>query len=102
MSTRPAQPGEPLAIEFEMRREVVSSLRYVGRKLEEQLAELASLAERIGRLSGPARAEQVAVYQELYRAAEHQRWCLTVQREAMGLRSHGVVDETYPRPPRIR
>lgn len=101
MATRPVHPTVPLSIELEMRRETVSSLRMVGRKLEDLLEELGRLEAEVAAASGAHREAKAASYRELRKQAEHQRWCLIVQREAMGLRIHKVIDELYPLPPRI-
>jgi hypothetical protein len=92
----------PLAIEVQLRQEKASALRRVGDKLEKLIGELTGLERELQAASGPKRAERLARYQQLRAEAEHQRWCLIVQREAMGLWNHAEVDLMYRIPPPVR
>jgi hypothetical protein len=91
----------PLAIEVQLRQEKASALRRVGDKLEKLIGELTGLQEELRTLSGSRRLERVKQYQQLRADAEHQRWCLIVQREAMGLWNHSEVDLMYRIPPPV-
>ncbi len=92
---------EPLAIEVQIRQEKASALRRVGDKLEKLIAELTTLERELHTLSGARRAERAARYQQVRAEAEHERWCLVVQREAMGLWNHAEVDLMYRIPPLV-
>lgn len=91
-----------MAVEVAFRQETVSSLRRVGEKLEKMIAELKRLSGELSASDGPARAKRVARYQELRAQADYERWCLIVQREAMGLFDHAEVDLMYPLPPPVK
>jgi hypothetical protein len=82
----------PLAVEIAFQKEKVGALRRVGDKLEKIITELKELESQLRTLSGAPRARRVASYQQLRSDAEYQRWCLIVQREAMGLFDHEEVD----------
>lgn len=92
----------PLAVEVAFRQETVGALRRVGEKLETMLAELKGLERELRALTGPLREKRMALYQQIRSDAEYQRWCLVVQREAMGLFDHAEVDLMYPVPPALK
>ena len=92
---------EALPIEVQLQAEKATALRRVGQKLDEIIAELTAIDRELLRLSGPTRARGVARHKELRAEAEHQRWCLIVQREAMGQFSHTDVYEMYRIPPAV-
>ncbi len=92
----------PLAIEVALRQEKAGALRRVGEKLEKLLTELKGLESELRKLTGPQREKKLALYQQLRSDAEYQRWCLVVQREAMGLFNHSEVDLMYPVPPALK
>jgi hypothetical protein len=91
-------PLGPLHIELELAREMAGGLRRVGEKLEALLAELGRLEQQLPGLQGEARTSAVARHAHLRAEALKQRYHLHVQREAMGLRQHGDLDELYPIP----
>ena len=90
-----------LPIELQLQAEKVGALRRVGDTLDKLLAQLATTELELRTLSGPARAKRVALHKALRADAEHQRWCLIVQREAMGLFNHSDVYELYRIPPAL-
>lgn len=92
----------PLAVEVAFRLEKVGALRRVGETLEKMLGELKELERELRTLNGPPREKRVVVYQQIRADAEYQRWCLVVQREAMGLFDHAEVDLMYPVPPQLK
>ena len=94
--------GSPLAIEVQIRQEKASALRRVGDKLENLIGRLAKLEGEMRTLSGSPRAKKLAEYEQLWEDADYQRWCLVIQREAMGLFDHAEVDLMYPRPPKLK
>jgi hypothetical protein len=102
MASRGEPIGGALAIEVEIRKEKVSSLRRVAGRLERAIADLKALEAKMPPPGSPDRARFVERHQALRAEAEQQRWYFIIQREAMGLLHHGVVDEMYPIPPPIR
>jgi hypothetical protein len=93
---------EPLAVEVHIRQEKASSLRRTGDKLDKLIAELVQEEAALRTLSGPPRASRVTLYTQMRADAEYQRWCLVVQREAMGLWNHSEVELMYPIPPAVK
>ncbi|MDY7225645.1 hypothetical protein [Hyalangium rubrum] len=102
MSSPRYSVDQPLAIEVQIRQEKASALRRTGDKLEKLIVELARLERELPALSGPVRAKKLTEYQQTRASAEHERWCLIVQREAMGLWNHSEVDLMYRIPPPVR
>jgi hypothetical protein len=90
-----------LAIEEELQSERAWSLRRLGDRLDQLLSDLRRLEDRLGRASEGERAVLLARHEDLWREADRQRWYMLVQREALGLRSHRIVDEVYPVPRRL-
>lgn len=89
-------------LQEELVQEGASALRRIGGRLEELIRELARHREAAGRSreAGPEDRRQAARDFARVRAeAVRYRWYLEVQREALGLRSHRVLDEIYPVPP---
>lgn len=82
----------------ELTEERAAALLRISRTLEQAIADLRAARERIERLRGPERAREVAAYGELRRHAVKYRWYLEVQREALGLRHHRMLDEFYAIP----
>lgn len=91
-----------MAIEVQLRQEKASALRRTGDKLEKLMGEVARLGQELSAAAGPVRTRKLAEYQKMRADAEHQRWCLVVQREAMGLWDHQEVELMYPMPPPVR
>ncbi|SEU10329.1 hypothetical protein [Stigmatella erecta] len=102
MSTIRSSLFEPLAVEVHIRQEKASSLRRTGDKLEKLITELVQVESELRTLSGPTRASRVKLYEQMRADAEYQRWCLVVQREAMGLWNHAEVELMYPIPPAVK
>ena len=92
---------DSLPIEVQLQAEKATALRRVGQRLDELLSELKETDRQLLWLSGAARARLVARHKTLRAEAEHQRWCLIVQREAMGQFSHSDVYELYRIPPAV-
>jgi hypothetical protein len=55
--------------------------------------------ERAG--DGPAREIALADYREARARALDARHTLIIQREAIGLRNHRILDQQFPEPPRL-
>jgi hypothetical protein len=85
-------------VEEELLRERAAALKRIAETLEESLAGLCALRTLLERLSGRERVPQASAYRALRERAQLYRWYLEVQREALGLRGHDVLDEVYPRP----
>jgi hypothetical protein len=82
----------------ELHEERVSALRRISRTLESLIDQLQATRERVRLASGPEREREVAAWRELRARAVKYRWYLEVQREALGLRRHDVLDEFYEVP----
>ena len=94
------QHAEALArTEGELRAEIASSLGRVARVLEAALDELTPLDQKLRGAS--ASAGDAERHEVLRRRAETYRWYLIVQREAIGLRHHGDIEDRYVIPRRL-
>lgn len=92
-------PNLLAAVEEEILEEKSSPLVQNGKRLERALVELEALAERAQTADSAERARLALLHAELRREAKQQHWYLLIQREALGLRDHRLVDELYPIPP---
>jgi hypothetical protein len=99
--SRRFRPEAQLPIEVELQREKASALRLAGERLEQLISQLVTVEREVASTVGAERARRVARHAALLREAEHQRWKMIVQREAMGLTRHEAVDRHYPLPPAI-
>jgi hypothetical protein len=89
-------------VDREILAEKAAALGRAGERLEQALAEVARLAEAAGRApDAGARARVLDEYAAARRRAERARAALLIQREAVGLRHHAVVDQQFPEPPRL-
>jgi hypothetical protein len=79
----------------ELNEERAAALVRISRVLESAIAQLHAARARIDSADGSARAHEIVRYGELHRLATTYRWYLEVQREALGLRRHHVLDEFY-------
>jgi hypothetical protein len=96
------------ALKTELMREIAASLGRAERHVTEALSELDAIASKIATLEPRAIFDRDA-RSELFAAitafnvqrarAEVRRWELLVQREAMGLRRHDLLEAQYPLPP---
>jgi hypothetical protein len=85
--------------EQEIRAEKAATLGRAGERLEAALRLCADLREDFGRAPEIAREAALARYREARRRALEARHTLIIQREAIGLRNHRVVDQQFPEPP---
>ena len=85
----------------ELTAERAAALMRIAGKLESLIAQLAAARERVERAEGLGRVRELAAYRELRAHALKYRWYLEVQREALGIRRHDVLDEFYTIPPPI-
>jgi len=82
----------------DLNEERAAALRRIAGTLQGLIDELHSLADLIAQLSPEDRPAGVERYRALRRQAIRYRWYLEVQREALGLRQHRVLDEFYAIP----
>ncbi len=95
-----SRSGEGLRrVEEEIAREKAAALGRAGERLEQALREASGIAAVLAATPAAERAPLVAAYEEARRRAAEARLALVIQREALGLRRHAVVDECYPEPP---
>ena len=82
----------------ELHEERVSALMRISGTLEALMRELHASRERLRRATGADREREVATWRDLRARAVKYRWYLEVQREALGMRRHDVLDEFYQVP----
>ena len=86
-------------VEDEIRAEKVAALGRAGERLEAALNELRAAARALEPpLDEGRRGELRASYRAARERARTARLYLLIQREAVGLRSHRVVDQQFPEP----
>ena len=95
--------GESLRrLDREIAAEKAAALGRAGERLEQALAEVAALAEALrGAPDATSRARVLGEYTAARGRAQRARAALLIQREALGLRHHAVVDQQFPEPPRL-
>jgi hypothetical protein len=97
--SRRSHPEESDArLEAEVQAEKAAALRRIGARLGQLLDELDWRRHREEFLSGPGREREREAYRGILAEARLYRWHLEVQREGLGLRNHGRLDEVYPLP----
>lgn len=88
-------------LEQEIVKEKAAALGRAGERLEAALDEARALALAVDAETDPERrAARVREYEAARRRAATARMMLLIQREAIGLRHHRVVDQQFPEPPR--
>ncbi len=87
-------------LESEIAREKAATLGRAGERLEAALQEAWALLDRLDRAPADERADLLAAYRQARDRAAHARLALIIQREAIGLRHHRIVDQQFPEPPR--
>jgi hypothetical protein len=93
-------------VQEEIRRAQAEALGRTGERLEQLLARVAELDRTLDRSPGtaapplPDLAAATATRNRLRDEARRVRDGLIIQREAVGLVSHGLVEQRYPVPPR--
>ncbi len=88
--------------EKEIIAEKAATLGRAGERLEAALALVADRRQALEHASdGVARDEALARYRQARARALDARRTLIIQREAIGLRTHRVVDQQYPEPPAL-
>ena len=79
----------------ELNEERIAALTRISGTLESLIAQLQHIRERIPTQHASARERDVATYRELHARARTYRWYLEVQREAMGMRQHRILDQFF-------
>jgi hypothetical protein len=88
-------------LEREIVKEKAAALGRAGERLASALDEVAALGRALdAETDAGRRPALVRAYEEARRRAAHARTLLLIQREAIGLRHHRVVDQQFPEPPR--
>ncbi len=82
----------------ELNEERAAALLRISRTLESLILQLRAARERVHAATGPDREREVAAWHSLRERAVKYRWYLEVQREALGMRRHEVLDEFYEVP----
>ena len=82
----------------ELNEERAAALHRISSTLESLIRQLHASRERMRHASGPARERELATWRELRARAVKYRWYLEVQREALGMRRHDLIDEFYKVP----
>ena len=86
--------------EAEIAAEKAATLGRAGERLDTALREAhLALARLDGATDDDARRQRLAEYTAARAAAARARLTLIIQREAVGLRNHRVVDQKFPEPP---
>jgi hypothetical protein len=88
--------------EKEILAEKAATLGRAGERLDAALALAARLLVAVERAGdGPAREIALADYREARARALDARHTLIIQREAIGLRNHRILDQQFPEPSRL-
>ncbi len=85
----------------ELNEERAGALLRISRTLETAIAQLRAAGQRLDTLRGADRAREIEAYRALRQHALQYRWFLEVQREALGMRHHHLLDEFYRIPDAI-
>jgi hypothetical protein len=97
-----SRTGESLRrTEAEIAAEKAATLGRAGERLEEALRVARAALARLDAADGADGGRQrLAEYERARARAAQERLILIIQREAVGLRQHRVVDQQFPEPPR--
>lgn len=85
-------------VEKEIAGEKAAALGRAGERLEAALSDLRAVAVLAATADETRRAELRDAYRAARQRARTARLHLLIQREAVGLRSHRVVDQQFPEP----
>jgi hypothetical protein len=86
-------------IEREIAGEKLATMRRIAEVLESSIREAERIRVGLVDLSAVNLASIAAAHGAARDRAVRYRWYLEVQREALGLFEHGILDEIYPLPP---
>jgi hypothetical protein len=91
---------ERLQLQREIAGEKAAALGRAGERLEAALREAAGIARRLEGATDPAERPRLGdVYEQARACAGQARLALLIQREAVGLRQHRIIDQQFPAPP---
>jgi len=79
----------------ELNEERLAALTRISGTLESLITQLQQLRERIPAGHASARERDLATYRQLRQRARKYRWYLEVQREALGMRQHRILDQVF-------
>ena len=82
----------------ELNEERAAALLRISNTLESLILQLRASRERVRSASGRDRERELAAWHSLRERALKYRWYLEVQREALGVRRHDLLDEFYQVP----
>jgi hypothetical protein len=90
-------------LEAEIAGEKAAALGRAGERLEAALRDVAGWVQRVEAApDAEARSAMATGYEAARARALEARLTLLIQREALGLRRHAVVDQQFPEPPPFR
>jgi hypothetical protein len=90
-------------VQAEIAGEKAAALGRAGERLEAAMREVTAWARRVRETpDAAARPAMALAYEEARARALEARLTLLIQREALGLRRHAVVDQQFPEPPSFR
>ncbi len=88
-------------INAEIAQEKAAALGRAGERLEAALAHVTALGRQLDAAADPdERVRLLGEYESARLRAVQARLVLVIQREALGLRHHRIVDQQFPEPPR--
>ncbi len=88
-------------INAEIAQEKAAALGRAGERLEAALAHVTALGRQLDAAPGPdEHARLLGEYESARMRAVHARLALVIQRDALGLRHHRIVDQQFPELPR--
>jgi hypothetical protein len=88
-------------INAEIAQEKAAALGRAGERLEAALAHVTALGRQLDQAPDPnEHARLLGEYESARMRAIHARLALVIQREALGLRHHRIVEQKFPEPPR--
>ncbi|HXG02092.1 MAG TPA: hypothetical protein VNO23_01585 [Candidatus Binatia bacterium] len=87
-------------LQSEIAREKAATLGRAGERLQAALDEAWALLARLEQAPPAERGGLLAAYRRARDRAVQARLTLIIQREAIGLRQHRIVDQQFPEPPR--
>lgn len=82
----------------ELNEERIAALTRISGTLESLIGQLKQLREHIPAQHPSAGERDLTTYRELHERARKYRWYLEVQREALGMRHHRILDELFAIP----
>jgi hypothetical protein len=79
----------------ELNEERIAALTRISGTLESLIGQLQQLRQHLSHQHSSARERDLAAYRELHERARKYRWYLEVQREALGMHHHRILDELF-------